>query len=106
MIFKPRPIGEYSYKKMPPQVRQYLKDFLGKEQYKKLMAAITLRRWIIMSGPECSGKSTVGSILKSIGYPYVLDEGDEAFIIHMAGKLTDLIATRDILESLGINSKY
>ena len=102
MIFKPRPIGEYQYRKMPPQFRKYIRNFLGKEQYKNLMAAITLRRWIIMSGPECSGKSTVGSILKAIGYPYVLDEGDEAFIIHTAGKLTDLTSTHDILESLGI----
>ena len=106
MILNPAPIGKYSYKKMSPKVQQYLKDFLGKEQYKKLKIAISLRRWIIMSGSECSGKSTISSILKAIGYPYVLDEGDQAFIIHTPGTLTDLIPTRDILESLEIDSKY
>lgn len=96
---------KYTYKKMPKEVRDFLKHLLGMEEYKKLMDAIRGHKWIMMVGSECSGKSTVRDILWALGYPFIIDDNGIGQIIHTSHKLTDLKATDDILEELGIGRK-
>ena len=96
---------KYTYKKMPKNVKAFLTDLLGKEEARKLMDAIRTHKWIMMTGPECSGKSTVMNILWALGYPFVIDDNGIGRVIHTSQKLTDLKATDDILEELGIGRK-
>ena len=95
-----------TYKKMPKEVRDFLKDLLGKQEFRKLMHAIQTNKWIMMVGPECSGKSTVCDILRALGYPFVIDDNGMGSVIHTSRKLMDLKPTDDILEELGIGSKH
>lgn len=95
-----------TYKNMPKKVREFLKQLLGMKEYKKLIAAIRTHKWIMMVGPECSGKSTVCNILWALGYPFVIDDNGIGRIIHTSHKLTDLKGSDDILEELGIGRKH
>lgn len=94
-----------TYKKMPPQVKKFLEELLGKQETRKLMQAIRTHTWIMMVGPECSGKSTVVHILRALGYPFIIDDNGLGRVIHTSHKLTDLKPICDILEELEIGSK-
>lgn len=96
-----RNIGEYKYKGMPANVKKFIVDRLGKEETRNLMDAIRCSKWIVITGPTTSGKTTIGDILERIGYPYVIDE-DFFRIIHTSSPLTALEDKNDIFESLGI----
>lgn len=104
MIYE-RTIWKCFYKKMPKKVKEYMLERLGKEETGKLMRAIRTRQWIIIDGPECSGKSTIRDILWKLGYPYVLDTNSSlAVIIRTSDRLTDLKPIDDILEELEIGN--
>lgn len=94
-----------TYKKMPKNVKEFLTELLGKDETKKLMHAIQTHTWIMMTGPECSGKSTVRDILYALGYPFVIDDNGLGRVIHTSDKLTDLKPIGDILEELRIGSR-
>ena len=96
---------ECTYKKMPKKVKEFLTQLLGKEEVRKLMYAIRTDKWIMMVGPECSGKSTVFHILRALGYPCIVDENGLGMVIHTSQRLTDLKPIYDILEELGIGKK-
>lgn len=95
-----------TYKKMPKEVKTFLQEVLGKDETRKLMQAIRTRSWVMLVGPECSGKSTIRDILYRIGYPYVIDDNGLGRVIHTSERLTDLKPIGDILEELGIGSKH
>jgi hypothetical protein len=91
----------YKYKKCPKKVREYIVNLLGKEEARKLFRAIRSDKWIIISGPECSGKTLLWDILRTIGYPYVLEE-HMTTAIHTSEPLKELRDWRSIYESLEI----
>lgn len=97
---------KYEYKKMPKEVKKYLIHLLGEKEARKLVDAIKTHKWIMVVGPECSGKSTIVHILRKLGYPFVIDDNGLGTIIHTSEKLTDLEPIGDILEKLGIGSKH
>lgn len=97
---------KYSYKKMPKNVADFLKELLGEKEFKRLKWAMQTHKCIMMVGPECSGKSTVMDILRALGYPFVVDDNGLGRVIHTSRKLTDLKPIGDILEELGIGSKH
>lgn len=72
---------KYTYKGMPDKVKKYLKDLLGKDEYRMLMHTIRCRQWVMLIGPECSGKSTIREILLRLGYPYVIDDNGVGKIV-------------------------
>ncbi len=94
-------VGEYKYKGMPKNVKQFIDKLLGPKETKRLMAAIRLRDWIVITGPTTSGKTTIGDILKRLGYPYVIDS-DFLRIIRTSSPLDCLREKNDIFEELGI----
>lgn len=94
-----------TYKKMPQKVKEYMMRRLGKEETRKLMAALRAHKWIMLVGPECSGKSTISNILRRLGYPFVIDENGIGVVIHTSDRLKDLKPTDDILAEIGIDLK-
>lgn len=97
---------KYEYKKIPKKVKDFLTEVLGKEETRKLIQAINTHKWVILIGPECSGKSTVMLILRYLGYPFVIDDNGLGRVIHTSHTMTDLKPTDDILEELGIGRKH
>lgn len=95
-----------TYTKMPKEIRDFLKQLLGKDEFRKLMQAIRTHTWVIMIGPECSGKSTVRDILRALGYPFVIDDNGLGRVICTSNKLTDLKPINEVLAGLGIDSKH
>lgn len=96
-----RSLQNYEYKKMPSNIKEFIVKSLGVSETKKLMRAIRGSKWIVVQGPSTSGKTTIGEILKRIGYPYVID-ADDLVPIHTSNPLTSLTSMNDIFESLGI----
>lgn len=94
-------VGENTYKGMPKNVKKFIKERLGPKETKRLFNAIYSTKWIVITGPMTSGKSTIGDILKKLGYPYVIDE-DFLKTIYTSSPLTDREDRNDIFESLGI----
>ena len=94
-------IEKYGYKSMPKQVRKFIKERLGYKEMRELMGAIRREKWIVITGPTTSGKSTIGEILKKLGYPYVID-ADCLVTIHTTDPLKELREKTDIFQSLGI----
>lgn len=95
-----------TYKKMPKEVRNFLKGLLGMDEYKKLMQSIKSHKWIMMVGPECSGKSTVRKILWALGYPFIIEDNGIGRVIHTSRKPSVLKDTDDILKELGIYGRH
>lgn len=95
-----------TYKKMPKNVKEFLTQLLGKEETRKLMNAIRMHRWIMITGPECSGKSTVVDILRALGYPFVIDDDGLGTVIRTSHRLTDLKPIYEILSELEIGTKH
>lgn len=96
-----RRIDEYRFKGMPKDVKKFISERLGPEETRNLMSAIRRSKWIVVAGPITSGKTTIGDILKRLGYPYVIDY-DDLSVIHTSSPLTALEDRNDIFESLGI----
>lgn len=94
-------VGDYKYKGMPRNVKEFIIERLGKKEARELFDAIRLSKWIVITGPTTSGKTTIGDILKRLGYPYVID-ADFLRTIHTSSPLTELREKNDIFESLGI----
>ena len=95
-----------TYKNMPRNVRIFLKELLGKEEFRKLMHHIRCHHFIMLVGPECSGKSTVAHILRRLGYPFVVDDDGLGMVIHTSQPISvrhsELKSYRSIFEELGI----
>lgn len=96
-----RCIGKNTYIGMPKNVKAFIKEILGPKETRKLMSAIQRSKWIVIDGPMTSGKTTIGDILKRLGYPFVID-ADFLRIIHTSSSLDHLREKNDIFESLGI----
>lgn len=94
-------VGEYKYKGMPKNVKKFITERLGAKETRNLLDAICRSKWIVITGPMTSGKSTIGDILKRLGYPYVID-ADFLVTIHTSSPLESLREKNEIFESLGI----
>lgn len=97
---------ECTYKKMPQNVEEFLTQLLGKNEMAKLIRTMQKHEWVMMIGPECSGKTTVVHILRALGYPFVIDENGLGNVIRTSHTLTDLKTNHAILEELGIEAKH
>lgn len=86
---------------MSKNVKEFIVERLGRKEARELFDAIRLSKWIVITGPTTSGKTTIGDILKRLGYPYVIDS-DSLRTIHTSSPLTELREKKDIFESLGI----
>lgn len=94
-------VDEYKYRGMPKNVKKFIIERLGVKETRNLILAMRCSKWIVITGPMTSGKTTIGDILKRLGYPYVID-ADFLRVIHTSSPLTDLREKNDIFESLGI----
>lgn len=94
-------VGEYAYKGMPKNVKEFITERLGLKETRNLLSAIRHKKWIVIIGPMTSGKTTIGDILKRLGYPYVID-ADFLTTIHTYKPLNDFQGKNDIFELLGI----
>ena len=61
-------------KKLPPKVKKYIAERCGKNGADRLDQVIRSRTWILLTGPDTTGKTTIRDILWAIGYPYVIDD--------------------------------
>ena len=95
-----------TYKNMPQKVKVFLKDLLGEDEFRMLIQHMQCRHFIMLVGPECSGKSTVAHILRRLGYPFVVDENGFGMIIHTSRSIPDCYSEMKpyhaIFEELGI----
>ena len=94
-------VGEYEYKGIPKNVKDFIIESLGPKETRNLILAMRSSKWIVIAGPEASGKSTIGDILKRLGYPYVID-ADFLRTIHTSNPLEAFREKREIFEELGI----
>ena len=61
----------------------------------------------MLTGPACTGKSTIREILLAIGYPYVVDDAGVGRVVVCENKINgDLKPRSDILAELGIETKH
>ncbi len=79
-----------NYRGMPKKVKCFIEELIGKEETKKLMQGIKCHHFIMLVGPECSGKSTIAFILRRLGYPFVIDDNGLGMVIRTSQKIPDL----------------
>lgn len=95
-----------NYSGMPKNVKHFIEKLIGKEETKKLMQGIKCHHFIMLVGPECSGKSTIAFILRRLGYPFVIDDNGWGMVIRTSQKISDqsseLKSYHAIAEELGI----
>lgn len=89
-----------------PQIKNYLIERLGKQEAKRLIHFMKMGNYIMLTGPACTGKTTIRDILLAIGYPYVIDDAGLGRVIECNIKINeDLKPQSDILSELGIETK-
>lgn len=91
-----------TYKKMPDKVKTFMKEVLGKEEYQKLMTAIHGHHWIMLIGPECSGKTILREVLRKIGYPLVIDDNGLGIVVKTSKVITNGKTLPDVFSELEI----
>ena len=86
-----------------PKVKEYLVERVGKRETTRLLHFMKMGNWIMLTGPACTGKSTIREILVAIGYPYVIDDAGVGRVVECNNKINgDLKHRSDILSELGI----
>ncbi len=76
---------------------KYLSDLLGEKEKAKLMQRIRNGDLILVSGPNCSGKTTLVRLLREHGYSAV--EDSRVFELKLTEKLNVMIPDiRDTVE--------
>lgn len=96
----------FTYKVMPDKVKKYMKQILGMSEYRKLRHAIRCEMFIMLIGPECSGKSTIREILQKIGYPYVIEDNAWGRVIKTSKVIENPKSYSEVFEELGIERTY
>lgn len=89
-------------KKLPPKVKKYIAERCGKNGADRLDQVIRSRSWILLTGPDTTGKTTIRNILWSIGYPYVIDDNGLGRSIYACNVLQDIEPEDSIFERLEI----
>ena len=67
--------------KIPQTMKKTLIEMIGKEETGKLIRAIRCHKFIMLVGPEHSGKSAIREALVAIGYPWVIEDNGPGRII-------------------------
>ena len=89
-----------------PEIKKYLIERLGKQKTRQLIHFIKMGNYIMLTGPACTGKTTIRDILLAIGYPYVIDDAGLGRVIECNNEINeDLKPHSDILSELGIETK-
>lgn len=93
--------------KITPKVKEYLVERLGKHETTRLLHFMKMGNWIMLTGPACTGKSTIRDILLAVGYPYVIDAAGVGRVVECSNKINDDLKPRsDIFEELEIQTRY
>lgn len=92
-------------KKIPPKIKEYLVNTIGERETKRLIHFMNMENWIMLTGPTCSGKTTIRQILLSLGYPYVVDDAGLGRVVNTKAITQDLRPWSDIFEELEIEKK-
>lgn len=93
--------------KITPKVKEYLVKRLGKRETTRLLHFMKMGNWIMLTGPACTGKSTIRDILLAVGYPYVIDDAGVGRVVECSNKINDDLKPRsDIFEELEIQTRY
>ena len=88
---------------LTPKVIEYLVERVGKRETTRLLHFMKMGNWIMLTGPACTGKSTIRDILLTVGYPYVIDDAGVGRVVECNNKINgDLKHRSDIFEELGI----
>lgn len=89
-----------------PQIKDYLIKRIGEQETEHLIHFMRMGNYIMLTGPACTGKTTIRDILLSIGYPYVIDDAGLGRVIVCENKINeDLKPQSEILSELGIETK-
>lgn len=99
--------GKMSNVEITPQIKRYLVDRIGKRETGRLLHFMKMGNYIMLTGPSCTGKTTIREILLAIGYPYVVDDAGEGRVVICENKINgDLKPYGDIFAELGIEMKH
>lgn len=60
-----------------PEIKKYLVERIGEAETAKLIHAVKMNRDIMLTGPACTGKTTIHTILFALGYPFVFESNKE-----------------------------
>jgi replication-associated recombination protein RarA len=97
---------EFTFKRIPKKVREYFEELLGPKEAKKLIAAMRRYDFIIINGPQgATGKTTLASVLRAIGYNKVIEKWQTATIT-ASEPLSHRKSVRDVFEQLEIFEKH
>lgn len=89
-----------------PEIKKYLIERLGRQKTKQLIHFMKMGNYIMLTGPACTGKTTIRDVLLVIGYPYVIDDAGLGRVIECDIKINEgLKPQSDILSELGIETK-
>lgn len=92
--------------KITPEIKQYLIERIGKRETTRLLSFMKMGNWIMLTGPACTGKTTIREILLGIGYPYVIDDAGVGRVVECNNVINEpLRPWSDILSELGIETK-
>lgn len=95
-----------------PEIKKYLVERIGETETEKLILAVREDRPIVLTGPACTGKTTIHAILFSLGYPWslVMENNYNVSAIKCNNKLSDNPEDRkplpEILYDLGIYKEW
>lgn len=67
------------------KLKDYLSGLLGKDQKKELVRALKEGKTVIVSGEQCSGKTTLVSVLRKRGHNVV--EDFDTYEVHLSKPL-------------------
>ena len=94
-------------RKITPEIKNYLIERIGKRETSRLLHFIRTGDYIMLTGPSCTGKTTIREILLEIGYPYVVDDAGIGRVVVCNNVINgDLKPRSDILTDLGIEKKH
>lgn len=89
--------------RITPKIKQYLIERIGKKETTRLLHFIKMGNYIMLTGPSCTGKTTIREILVNIGYPYAIDDAGLGRVVVCDNKINgDLKPRSDILSELEI----
>lgn len=93
--------------KITSKVKDYLVERLGKRETTRLLHFMKMGNYIMLTGPACTGKSTIREILLAIGYPYVIDDAGVGRVVNCNNVINESLKHRsDILSELGIETTH
>ena len=82
--------------KIPKEMKKTLIEMIGKEETGKLIRAIRCHKFIMLVGPEHSGKSAIRDALVAIGYPWVIDDNGPGRVIKTSKTDIDTSVYREL----------